>query len=297
MLVNRVWLNHFGRGLVNTPGDFGALGEKPTHPELLDWLARDFVAGGWKLKRLHKLIMTSTAYRQSSARDAAQARASIPRTGSTGGCRVRRLDAEALRDRILATSGVLNPQDVWPAGAGGGRHRGPGGRRGRRAGRQPSRPPGHEAFRRSIYMQVRRSQPLAMLHVFDQPVMETNCERRTVSTVATQSLMLMNSDFILQQAGYFAARIRKEAAGDPDAASADGLATGVCPRARAARAGTGLGISGRADRSRAAPQRPPPRPAPCRLGRRRAGAADPPVDALANLCQILLSTNEFLYVE
>src|SRR6185295_5905419 len=128
---------------------------------------------------------------------------------------VRRLDAEALRDRILAATGVLNPKMFGPpvpvkedtvgqvvvgvdAPAPGG---------------EP--PAAHEAFRRSLYVQVRRSQPLAMLHAFDLPVMETNCDRRTLSTVATQSLMLMNSDFILQQAGYFAGRIRKEAGGDP----------------------------------------------------------------------------------
>ena len=142
-------------------------------------------------------------------------------------------------------------------------------------------------------MQVRRSQPLAMLHVFDQPVMETNCERRTVSTVATQSLMLMNSDFVLQQAGYFAARIRKEAAGDPTRQVQVGLATGLRPRAGRCRSGASAGVLAaqtiprRRQLRRCAERAPAP-------ARRHAAA---PVDPLVNLCQVLLSTNEFLYVE
>ena len=291
VLVNRVWLNHFGRGLVNTPSDFGAMGEKPSHPELLDWLARDFVAGGWKLKRLHKLIMTSTAYRQSSARSE-QIAAVDPEDRLYARMPVRRLDAEAVRDRILATTGVLNRKlfgaplavkedavgqivvsaDV-PAGAA---------------------PVGHEAFRRSIYVQVRRSQPLALLHVFDQPVMEVNCERRVVSTVATQALMLMNSEFILQQAGYFASRIRQEAAGDPtrQVQSAWQLAFGRSPDE---------GELQRALAFLATQTSPQPGAAPAAAAGATASpaesAAAPPIDPLVNLCQVLLSTNEFLYVE
>jgi hypothetical protein len=293
VLVNRVWLNHFGRGLVNTPSDFGAMGERPSHPQLLDWLARDLVAGGWKLKRLHKQIMTSTAYRQSSARSEQVAQLD-PEDRLYARMPVRRLDAEAVRDRILATTGVLNRKmfgaavpvkedgvgqivvgvDV-PAGA--------------------EAPVGHEAFRRSIYMQVRRSQPLAMLHVFDQPVMETNCERRAVSTVATQALMLMNSDFILQQAGYFAARIRQEAAGDParQVQSAWQLAFGRLPdEAETQRALAFLAAQTNPNLPAAPPvaagaNPPAATPAP----------AAAPIDPLVNLCQVLLSTNEFLYVE
>lgn len=292
VLANRVWMNHFGRGLVNTPGDFGAMGERPSHPELLDWLARDLVAGGWKLKRLHKLIMTSTAYRQSSARDPKLSELD-PDDRLYGRMPVRRLDAEGLRDRILATSGVLNRKMFGPpipvkedavgqvvvgvdAPA---------------PGVEP--PLGHDAFRRSIYIQVRRSRPLAMLNAFDQPVMETNCDRRAVSTVATQSLMLMNSDFILQQAGYLAARIRKEAAGDPSrqVQTAWQLTFGRAPLPKELE----QSLAFLATQTTPAPATEAP----------VAGAAAPaapsaaplPTDPLANLCQILLSTNEFLYVE
>ena len=217
VLVNRVWLHHFGRGLVGTPSDFGALGERPTHAELLDWLAKDFVEHGWRLKRLHKLIMTSTAYRQSSRRNP-HGEERDPENRLYWRKAVQRLDAEVIRDATLATSGALNQTMYGPP--------------------VPVRPDVHgqivvgvdktegdnkmpvevalkgEEFRRGIYIQVRRSRPLAMLHAFDAPVMEVNCERRQSSTVATQSLMLMNSQFMLDQATRFAQRLQKEASDD-----------------------------------------------------------------------------------
>src|SRR5207247_1538034 len=218
VLVNRVWLEHFGRGLVGTPSDFGVMGERPSHPELLDWLASDFVQHGWQLKRLHKLIMTSTAYRQSSRRDPRRNRRD-PENRLYWRKPVQRLDAEVIRDAILAASGALNEAMFGPP--------------------LPVRPDVHgqivvgldktegdnkmpvevslkgEEFRRSIYIQVRRSRPLAMLHAFDAPVMEVNCDRRQPSTVPTQSLMLMNSQFILDQAARFAARLQSEAGEEP----------------------------------------------------------------------------------
>ncbi len=106
MLVNRFWLHHFGRGIVSTPGDFGALGERPTHPELLDWLAREFMDGGWKLKPLHRLMVLSTAYRQSSRHDASLA--ADPENRLFGRFKIQRLEGEALRDTMLAAAGSLN---------------------------------------------------------------------------------------------------------------------------------------------------------------------------------------------
>jgi hypothetical protein len=275
VLVNRVWLHHFGRGLVNTPGDFGSLGEKPSHPELLDWLARDLVAGGWRLKRLHKLIMTSTAYQQAS-NTSERGLEVDPENRLVWRMQVRRLDAEAVRDRILATTGALNRKMYGPSipvkedtvgqvvvGVD-------------LPEKQTEPPLGHEAFRRSIYIQVRRSQPLAMLHAFDQPVMETNCERRTLSTVATQSLMLMNSDFVVQQSNYLAARVRKVTPGDAAERiqAAWKLAFGrTAQPAEVERATRFL-----------ADQTVQP-------------AGEQAADPLASLCQILLSANEFLYVD
>ncbi|MFO0946286.1 MAG: PSD1 and planctomycete cytochrome C domain-containing protein [Planctomycetota bacterium] len=199
VLANRVWMHHMGRGIVGTPSDFGAMGENPTHPELLDWLATELRSGGWRLKRFHKLIMTSTAYRQSSRMDSGSD--FDPDNRLYGRWSLRRMDAESLRDRILATAGTLDltmygPSVPIQADA---------------VGQYVVDP---KANRRSVYIQVRRSQPLAFLTAFDAPVMETNCDRRAVSTVAPQALMLMNSDFVVAQAGHFAGRLRKEEGAD-----------------------------------------------------------------------------------
>jgi mono/diheme cytochrome c family protein len=201
VLVNRVWLNHFGKGLVSTPGDFGKLGVAPTHPELLDWLATEFRETGWSLKRLHRLIMNSTVYRQSSV-PSSETLATDPANQLYGRMPVRRLEAETVRDRILAANGTLNLTQFGPpvpvqtdetgqiivAG---------------------------EDTRRSLYLQVRRSMPVSFLAMFDAPTMEVNCERRVVSTAATQSLMMLNSDFVLKQARLLAERALREAAASP----------------------------------------------------------------------------------
>lgn len=199
VLVNRIWLHHFGRGLVDSPGDFGVLGQRPTHPELLDWLATELPRAGWSLKHLHKLIMTSTVYRQSSQRDL-QDKADV-RTTLYGRYPVRRLDAETLRDRMLATSGKLDRSQFGPP-----------------------IPVSEDAVgqvitpddrpRRSIYLQVRRTQPVAFLATFDAPTGELSCDKRISSTAAPQALMLMNSDFVLHQAGHFAQRLRTETSAD-----------------------------------------------------------------------------------
>ncbi|HVV99528.1 MAG TPA: DUF1553 domain-containing protein, partial [Planctomycetaceae bacterium] len=197
-IVNRVWLHHFGRGLVDTPSDFGRLGTKPTHPELLDWLADEFMTNGWSLKHLHRVILLSTAYRQSSLRD--PAKSALDADGRWYSRRpILRLDAEILRDRVLATSGDLDLAQFGPAVA-------------VREDETGQVIVDVANRRRSVYIQQRRSQPVAMLQAFDEPVMETNCERRPSSTVATQSLMLMNGDLLLAQAGRLSEKIVREPA-------------------------------------------------------------------------------------
>lgn len=280
VLANRIWLHHFGRGLVNTPGEFGVLGERPSHPELLDWLARDLVSGGWKLKRFHRLIMLSSAYRQSSQRDAKKLEIDgDDRLYSRKA--VQRLDAETLRDRVLSVTGVLNGKMFGP----------PMSVKEDEVGQivveAPEPPPGADvqdspAFRRSVYIQVRRTQPLGFLQTFDAPVMEVNCERRAVSTVAPQALMLMNSDFILKQAAHFAARLKKDAG--PDASRqiqrAWQLAYCRAPNAEEVQQSTEF----LAQRAAHYARKMPPVP-------------DPAGEALISLCQVILSSNEFLYVE
>jgi mono/diheme cytochrome c family protein len=190
VIVNRVWMHHFGKGLVSTPADFGKLGTKPSHPNVLDWLADEFIASGWSLKSLHRTILTSTAWRQSKAPSDIASAFPVP---------LQRLEAETLRDRMLAASGQLDRAMLG----------------------QPTKIKEDDTgqvvvdgaqTRRSLYIQVRRSRPVAMLQTFDAPVMETNCESRASSTVATQSLMLLNGQFILEQAARLADRAATEAA-------------------------------------------------------------------------------------
>lgn len=299
VLVNRVWLHHFGRGLVNTPTDFGAMGERPSHPELLDWLASDFMQNGWQLKRLHKLIMTSTAYRQSSARNA-KFEQRDPENRLYWRKPILRLDAEVIRDSMLAASGSLNTKMFGTP--------------------VPVRPDIHgqivvgedktqgdnkmpvesalngEEFRRSIYIQMRRSRPLAMLNSFDAPVMEVNCEKRQSSTVATQSLMLMNSEFTLDQAARFANRLRKEAGDDAQKqiARAWNVAFGRNPSS------TELADASAFLRQQAEHLKsiePPGDGKSKKDDKKKALQVAPEMQPLTSLCQSLLSANEFLYVD
>ncbi len=214
VLVNRFWMHHFGRGLVGTPGDFGVKGELPSHPELLDWLADEFVREGWSLKRLHRLILTSSAWQQTSLRRP-ELDAVDPENRLLGRMSVRRLEAEAVRDALLASSGQLvakqfgPPVPVSPDEVGQNvlaidtRDS---------AGRPSGKvvPLGEEEFRRSIYAQVRRSMPLSVLEPFDLPTMTPNCELRPSSTGPAQSLLMMNNDFVLKQAELIAQRIIRE---------------------------------------------------------------------------------------
>jgi len=193
VLVNRFWMHHFGRGLVGTPADFGKLGNQPTHPALLDWLAAEIQEEGWSVKQFHRDVMTSTAYRQASRRE--RDRSSFDAENKFYARQnVMRLDAETLRDRIIAASGEIDQSMYGPAVA----------VKADETGQVIIDETGH---RRTIYTQQRRSQPVALLQAFDAPVMQTNCEARPSSTVATQSLMLMNGDFLLQQAFQLARRV------------------------------------------------------------------------------------------
>ncbi len=175
VLVNRFWLNHMGRGLVNTPGDFGRQGERPSHPELLDWLADAFVRGGWKLKPLHRLIVLSSAYRQSSVHEASLSQ--DPENRLYGRFKLRRLDAETLRDSLLAASGTLVSDRFGPSSGVG---IDPQGRvvvgidKGTITTHKVE-PGGAADFRRSIYVQVRRTRPVTVLDTFDAPSMVPNC--------------------------------------------------------------------------------------------------------------------------
>ena len=203
VLANRVWMHHFGRGIVNTPGDFGVLGAKPSHPELLDWLASEIVRDGWHLKRLHRTIMLSQTYRQRSTRNAALDEVD-PSNQWYARMSVRRLESESIRDAVLAVSGELSSEMAGPPIPV--REDGVGqiviGKEMLDGERKPTKRDGATpgAARRSIYIQVRRSRPLAVLETFDIATMSPNCTKRNYSNVAPQSLMMMNSHFVIEHA-------------------------------------------------------------------------------------------------
>ena len=201
VMINRVWQDHFGTGLVATPGNFGKLGERPTHPELLDWLARELVGQGWSLKALHKLIMTSAAYRQSSRWDAKR-HGPDPDNLLLSRFPLRRMDAEALRDSILKVAGRLDSRPFGPPDEVEVKPNGEVAAKGSPAG-----------FRRAIYMLQPRPKwsgekaPPTILEVFDVQPLSPNSLKRAHSTVSSQALQLMNSDVVRENSRYFAGRV------------------------------------------------------------------------------------------
>ena len=208
VMVNRIWQHHFGRGIVPSSSDFGKLGEKPTHPELLDWLAGRFVESGWDLKAMHRLILLSRTYRMSSEPGSANLEKD-PRNLNFWRYDMRRLTAEELRDSILAVSGNLNrrtggewvcpplPAEVLATASRPG------------AGWPVARDPA-DHYRRSLYIHVKRSLRYQMLADFDQADTDTGCAVRFATTVPTQALSLLNSAFVNDQARILAGRMRAE---------------------------------------------------------------------------------------
>ncbi|NUM52047.1 MAG: DUF1553 domain-containing protein [Candidatus Hydrogenedentes bacterium] len=208
VIVNRVWNHYFGHGIVRTPNDFGRQGDRPSHPELLDWLAAELVQNGWSLKHIHKLILMSAVYQQSSEYDETAA-AIDPDNRLLWRQNPKRLEAEIIRDATLAITNCLNPRMYGP-------------------GVFPFMPPdavatgstpkwpldakdGPDTWRRSIYIFVRRSARMPMIESFDAPDTVVSCGRRLATVTPTQSLSMMNSAFSSDQARFFADRLRAEA--------------------------------------------------------------------------------------
>lgn len=210
VMANRIWQHHFGRGLVRSTSDFGYQGTAPTHPELLNWLGAEFVARGWKVKQLHKLIMMSNTYQMSSqGNDVAIAK--DPTNNLLWRFNMRRLTAEEIRDSILFVNGSLNlkmfgtstfpplPPEVLATSS--------------TPGSVWGKSPTEEADRRSIYIHVKRSLRVPMLESFDAPDPDTSCSARVATTVPTQALGMLNSRFLNDQAAKFAERLETEAPG------------------------------------------------------------------------------------
>ena len=214
VMVNRLWLHHFGQGIVRTPNNFGFKSSPPTHPQLLDWLAAELVEGKWTLKRMHKLIMMSSTYRQSSQHpDQQQYQQQDFLNESWWRFNRQRLDSEALRDAMLAVSGRLNPKmggaSFYP-------------RMSKEALEGLSRKSSAwgtstlaERSRRSIYMMTKRSRLLPLMTTFDFTDTTLPCGQRDVTTVPTQSLALLNNHFVHDQSSAMARRILKETGNDP----------------------------------------------------------------------------------
>jgi len=206
VMVNRIWLGHFGAGLVNTPSDFGLNGLKPTHPELLDWLAHQFMATGWNMKELHKQIVLSKTYRQSS-RSKPQGLEKDSESRLLWRYPSRRIEAEPLRDSMLAVSGRLNLQmygrgyDLFE-------------QRGGLSGFKPIEKPTSENQRRLIYAHKIRRESEAVFGAFDCPDAGQSTALRRASTTPIQALNLFNSAFTLDVSLAFAARIEKEVGAD-----------------------------------------------------------------------------------
>jgi hypothetical protein len=204
--VNRVWQHYFGRGLSSTPANFGFSGVAPTHPELLEWLSGRFVQSGWSMKSVHRLILTSAVYRQSGELNP-EFHSRDPDNDWLWRMPLRRLDAESLRDSLLAVSGDLDLQL--------------GGRAVRTVRTESGEVLAHDrapgARRRSVYLQQRRTQMPTFLEMFDAPSVVTNCVERNSSATPLQSLVLLNSDFMLNRAANFARRLAQDAGSDGDA--------------------------------------------------------------------------------
>jgi hypothetical protein len=215
VMVNRIWYQHFGQGIVATPNNFGKMGSQPSNPALLDWLATEFMQQGWSIKKMQRLIMTSETYKMASAYYQADSAAKDSTDQFLWRFPVKRLEAEIIRDAILSASGDLNMEAGGPAffppvpksvisGA-------------PIRGKWALTTDDPSTWKRSIYASVKRNLKYPMFEVFDQPNASLSCERRDVTTVATQALTLFNNETYLQQAEHLAARVQKEAGSDPAA--------------------------------------------------------------------------------
>ena len=216
VIVNRLWQHHFGRGIVATPNDFGLQGERPTHPELLDWLAVELVENGWSLKHIHRLMVTSATYRMTSQVDpddanAVKAMAHDPDNKLLWRANRRRLEGEAIRDAMLQVAGELNFKMHGPSA----RPKLPAGISERYAWE-----PDKEAAqrnRRSVYVLAKRNMRFPLFEAFDQPDLHQSCARRAVTVTAPQSLAMLNGELTLELAQSWAERLVAEHAVEPSA--------------------------------------------------------------------------------
>jgi len=252
VIVNRLWQHHLGRGIVATPSDFGVRGERPTHPELLNYLATELIKNGWKLKPIHKLIMTSAVYQTASTLD--EAKSKIDRDNSLFWHRpARRLDAEAIRDSLLFISGQLDETEYGPGTL------------------------DEASRRRSIYFTMKRSKLIPMLVIFDAPDGTVGVGERPSTTVAPQALLMMNNPQVRSWAKAFGRRAGEETSNVREAIHGAYLIA-LSRKATPDELSDGVEFVKRQQES-------------------YAGRPDARELALADLCQVVMCLNEFMYVD
>jgi mono/diheme cytochrome c family protein len=299
VLANRIWMHHFGRGLVATAGEFGRLGEPPTNPQLLDFLASELRSNGWRLKSFHRLIVLSSAYRQKATRDPGRISGDPDSDGRLlSRYPVHRLEAETIRDRTLAASGHLEPTMFGPPAD-------------VQADDSGQVVVAGDSGRRSVYVKQKRSQPVSLMAAFDAPVMETNCERRTSATVATQSLMLLNGSFVLDESKRLALAVLDQKF-VPELTSPETLASAEVAKDKPADEPPGLPamVATVWERTMSRPPEPKDLDRSVAFVREHVRTGAPPLPglkgdtprdryatALAHLSQSLMASNEFLYTD
>ncbi len=289
VMVNRIWNYHFGQGIAPSPSDFGMMGGKPSHPELLDWLASEFVQSGWDMKKIHKLILMSNTYRESSAASES-AMKQDPKDRLLWRFPRERLEGEVIRDAALAVSGLLNEKmggpSVFPElPEGAGKPRG---------GWKVSAP--DERNRRSVYIFVRRNARYPMLEAFDMPDTHESCGRRNQTITAPQAMALLNGKVSLEWAQAFAGRVLSEAGPDPKAQVDDAYRLAYGRRPDGFEKDTVLTFFAKqkdliAERASAGEKLA----MPAMPGKMPADFDQAQAATLVDFCQMLLNSNEFVY--
>jgi hypothetical protein len=257
VIVNRLWQHHFGRGLVSTPSDFGAQGEPPSHPELLDWLAQELIRNGWRLKPMHKLMMTSAVYMQSAEFDSVRGKADLDNVLHWRRTR-HRLEGEVIRDAMLAAGGSLD-KTMFGAGT-----------------------LDQNQKRRSIYFTVKRSQMIPLLTLFDAPDSLQGIGQRPSTTVAPQALWMLNNPQVQSYAKAFAERLKPAAVDSP--ADAVRLAYQIAYSR----------LPTESEQNDAVEFISEQRKQFAAAGKKEDEAL---LASLSSFCQVLFSLNEFIYVE
>jgi hypothetical protein len=278
VMINRIWLHHFGRGIVNTPSNFGRMGGQPSHPELLDWLATEFVRQKWSIKAMHRLIMTSQAYQMDAGFMRGVNTEKDPDNIYLWRFPMHRVEAEVVRDLILSTSGQLNPEaggpPFFPALPAAVREEI------KRVGRWELTKEEPSTWRRSIYSYWKRARKHPMFEVFDQPDTMVSCAQRTTTTVPTQALTLLNNEFSLLQSQHFAARVRAAAGDSAESQVKTAYEIALSRDPKPAEMADNLAFLKERQAHHAA---------------KPAGAAN--LLALTDLCNVILNLNEFIYVQ